>query len=807
MTDIGFPLPPMGWGEKEKGEGGERRRGPTLCGARFLSGVLLWLFAVSRAWGQACISATTFVTPGVVSECQVVSVVVDIMNCGTSDLENVAPCDSLVTGCPVPDCLAVAPSLSASVWKLSGPVPTCTAYLTPGDHALYTWQFRAVAGGTGEKVDFTATVTGKEAGGPGTVTTSDTGTLSIPAFDPKFCATVFINSGVGSGGGTITVVADVMNCGSACLTEVTPCDSLGIGCPVPDCLQVAPFASSSLLKVSGPTPSCTVFLAPGEHVFYTWQFTASATGQVDFTLTMTGKDVMGSVTQAPDTGTVIIRTGICVTVFVDPAVVSEGQAMSVRVEAMNCGMVDLKNVAPIPDCDSIAIAMTPASPASVLLDSGPAPSCPVYLTPGQSASYIWQFQTVAMSRTFGGTVDFTVTVTGEEIFRTVDFTITVTGTGVLSIQKPAQLEATLRSEPVGMVKFKQSVTIYLDVTNVGGADADFAKALSQTITGSGDLSLQPCPLLATLCPPDPSKQLTTIPGGETKTFTWLYQAITPGIVTITSAALGTDHNLNLPTNVSSTTMTLTIKAPSTLSLTVTGPDQAVQGQEFDLKVVVANFSTTLVCQSDFVVRLSGASDCCAPDPSSSATCPPPEGLGCTVELKDLADSLLPQCYEPSQVREFTLRVRLIDVPPQAAQLTVQAVGTEQLSCLNLSNAPCSAGVVPIASVGGSVPFQVRRDVSQLEDIDRNPYRPRLHGEVKITYVIAPAQAGRPASIRVYTVGGELVKTLVDATLPAGVYDAVWDGKNTDLELVASGVYLVLFKAHASKHLRKLTVIR
>lgn len=803
MTDIGFPLPPMGWGEKEKGEGGDRRRGPHVSGAGFLSGVLLMLSVVSAARGQAaCISATTFVTPDDASECQVVSVVVDIMNCGTSDLEDVAPCDFLVTGCPVPDCLAVAPSASAIVSKLSGPVPTCTAYLTPGDRALYTWQFQVVASGTGQNVDFTATVTGKEAGGPGTVMTSDTGTLTS---DPKFCVTVFINSGVGSGGGTMTVVADVMNCGSTCLTEVTPCDSLGIGCPVPDCLQVAPSASASLLKVSGPTPSCTVFLAPGEHVFYTWQFTASATGQVDFTLTITGKDVMGSVTQAPDTGTVIIRTGICVTVFVDPAVVSEGQAMSVRVEAMNCGMVDLKNVAPcdslvtgcpVPDCLQVA----PFGSASVLPVSGPTPSCPAYLTPGQPASFVWQLTALVT-----GTVDFTITVTGEENFG--GEIPMASHTGQLSIQKPAQLVATLRSEPVGMVKFKQSVTIYLDVTNVGGADADLANALSQTITGSGALSLQPCPLLATLCPPDPSRQLTTIPGGATKTFTWLYQAITPGIVTITSAALGTDHNLNLPTNVSSTTMTLTIKAPSTLSLTVTGPDQAVQGQEFDLKVVVANFSTTLVCQSDFVVRLSGASDCCAPDPSSSATCPPPEGLVCTVELKDLADSLLPQCYEPGQVREFTLRVRLIDVPPQAAQLTVQAVGTEQLSCLNLSNAPCSAGVVPIASVGGSVPFQVRRDTSQLEDIDRNPYRPRLHGEVKITYVIAPAQAGRPASVRIYTVGGELVKTLVDVTLPAGVYDAVWDGKNTDLELVASGVYVVLFKAHASKHLRKLTVIR
>jgi hypothetical protein len=43
-------------------------------------------------------------------------------------------------------------------------------------------------------------------------------------------------------------------------------------------------------------------------------------------------------------------------------------------------------------------------------------------------------------------------------------------------------------------------------------------------------------------------------------------------------------------------------------------------------------------------------------------------------------------------------------------------------------------------------------------------------------------------IDIYNVNGQLVTTLVDATLPAGQHSAVWDGKDMRGERVARGVY-------------------
>jgi hypothetical protein len=57
----------------------------------------------------------------------------------------------------------------------------------------------------------------------------------------------------------------------------------------------------------------------------------------------------------------------------------------------------------------------------------------------------------------------------------------------------------------------------------------------------------------------------------------------------------------------------------------------------------------------------------------------------------------------------------------------------------------------------------------------------------ITYELP---APKHATLRVYSVAGKLVRTLVDATVPQGVHRAPWNGRDSAGRVVGSGIYFV-----------------
>jgi hypothetical protein len=63
------------------------------------------------------------------------------------------------------------------------------------------------------------------------------------------------------------------------------------------------------------------------------------------------------------------------------------------------------------------------------------------------------------------------------------------------------------------------------------------------------------------------------------------------------------------------------------------------------------------------------------------------------------------------------------------------------------------------------------------------------------------------AIRIYTLIGELVKTLIDETRAAGSYTEVWDGKNDSGETAASGVYLVHVEGPGISVTRKAVILK
>lgn len=67
------------------------------------------------------------------------------------------------------------------------------------------------------------------------------------------------------------------------------------------------------------------------------------------------------------------------------------------------------------------------------------------------------------------------------------------------------------------------------------------------------------------------------------------------------------------------------------------------------------------------------------------------------------------------------------------------------------------------------------------------------------------------TIKVYTVAGELIKTIGSTSLQAGYQEISWYGRNEDGEKLANGVYLYQIIANSGKEtaslIKKLAVLR
>jgi hypothetical protein len=63
------------------------------------------------------------------------------------------------------------------------------------------------------------------------------------------------------------------------------------------------------------------------------------------------------------------------------------------------------------------------------------------------------------------------------------------------------------------------------------------------------------------------------------------------------------------------------------------------------------------------------------------------------------------------------------------------------------------------------------------------------------------------SIKIYNLAGQLVRTLVDGFVPAGVHEALWDGRTENGKKAPAGVYLVRFGAGDYQAIKKAVILR
>jgi flagellar hook assembly protein FlgD len=67
--------------------------------------------------------------------------------------------------------------------------------------------------------------------------------------------------------------------------------------------------------------------------------------------------------------------------------------------------------------------------------------------------------------------------------------------------------------------------------------------------------------------------------------------------------------------------------------------------------------------------------------------------------------------------------------------------------------------------------------------------------------------GGAVSLRIYDVGGRLVRTLVEGTLPAGEKSVVWDGRDDTGRPVGSGVYFCRLAAANYRETHKMVLMK
>ena len=139
----------------------------------------------------------------------------------------------------------------------------------------------------------------------------------------------------------------------------------------------------------------------------------------------------------------------------------------------------------------------------------------------------------------------------------------------------------------------------------------------------------------------------------------------------------------------------------------------------------------------------------------------------------------------------------VDASMTTTQGKIRAVSRNGASTLiGLSDSLFSVGV-PAGVEADPAPAPARFVLSTNAP---NPFNP-------ITTIHFGLDRSGATTLRVYSVGGTLVRTLVETTLPAGQYHAVWDGRDRAGRPVGSGVYVYRLDQGDHHLARKMSLLR
>lgn len=126
--------------------------------------------------------------------------------------------------------------------------------------------------------------------------------------------------------------------------------------------------------------------------------------------------------------------------------------------------------------------------------------------------------------------------------------------------------------------------------------------------------------------------------------------------------------------------------------------------------------------------------------------------------------------------------------------------TSDLSTWNLFGEDWFMRIIHLPTVGVEEEFALRRDVrTRLYQNSPNPFRRST--TIKFT-ISLPVHA----SLKVYDIGGSLVRTLESGTAEPGIHTVTWDGKDESGRDVAAGVYFYKLNAARTSETMKLIMV-
>jgi hypothetical protein len=168
---------------------------------------------------------------------------------------------------------------------------------------------------------------------------------------------------------------------------------------------------------------------------------------------------------------------------------------------------------------------------------------------------------------------------------------------------------------------------------------------------------------------------------------------------------------------------------------------------------------------------------------------------------DLALVLSP---EPGTIDAALMGVRDQGIAGDGVLATVtfrlNATGDPKVGLGAVSGRDKDNQAVVLSGAGNSLPPVSLPPVSELRANVPNPFNPTT----EFSFVLS--QSG-PVSLRVYTLRGELVRTLVAGDMQAGAHTLTWNGQDDQGRQAASGGYIVRFVAPDRTQSRNITLLK
>lgn len=149
----------------------------------------------------------------------------------------------------------------------------------------------------------------------------------------------------------------------------------------------------------------------------------------------------------------------------------------------------------------------------------------------------------------------------------------------------------------------------------------------------------------------------------------------------------------------------------------------------------------------------------------------------------------------NETRSLALAITSVANPTVKA-LSLRIAAPEAVSCRD----EATGGTVTVSAASGAFPFGSGKTAVLSQDLESafsNYPNPFIAGSEKTTITFFMPGGGK-ASVRVFTITGEPVRTIVDAgSLAAGLHQEFsWDGRNGNGTLVMNGVYYLVLKVSA-----------